>query len=71
MLDLGADVNSVLDGQGTTLLMWAVFFGNFRSVRAIATFSGVKLNAQVNDIHATWMVVALIDNYTKAIYSVQ
>ena len=51
LLEAGADVNGIFDDeQRTTPLIRAVQFGNPRIVRAVATFPGVKFNAEVSEV---------------------
>ena len=48
LLEAGADVNGTVDENGLTLLMRAVTFGNPHIVRKLATYPGVRLDAQVS-----------------------
>ena len=49
-LEAGAEVNGVFDEHGTTPLLRAVYFGNTRIVRAIATYPGVILTTEVSEV---------------------
>lgn len=51
VLEAGADVNGVLGEKGRTLLMYATVQRNVSIIRAIATTTGVMLDAQVKGLY--------------------